>query len=562
MLRNASGDLKQLAKGILHVAKHGTPEKRPPVPERGHADSPGSGADDLWGDGRKASLRMWLEKAEQVLLSLPYDREMRPADRAQQTQRTKTRGRQRREKIFGYYDRDNDGVLSFAELIVLARDIHLEFQPDAPPLDLAELEAQVEEILQQIDIHQDHCVGRWNGTVEFDQFEPWLHDQELRYLQLQPRPRRSQTAAASQASPCLGLDALRSRMNLSRWRRITRAVAPTLAVRHESSAISPHRSASLLPRSRSHHNLEVAAAPVVKRDDGGLTQSSVSKLVRSVSLDNLLTEWRGASGPQDGTHSKAQLRHVHRQRNGSHSSSHVERMMSVSPRSPRLRYLQRDAAKALTRDAAKPVTQTIFRVGERVVTRDGFYAKIVSLQDCPSPHSQTVDQMLVLDVASVGRREGVHASLVTLCDSTEIGLYRNRTVAVSKAAKRCPEASVPSEGEGATAHVGHVRMGALSCPRAALPAQVPSDSTSQVLLPGSKVPVSHEGQATATSRGGVPGSRLVAGACVSACVFACVSAGPVPCLNLVRQVRCSLTVPCRFSKGVFGSCLHVCWEAV
>jgi hypothetical protein len=57
--------------------------------------------------------------------------------------------------------------------------------------------------------------------------------------------------------------------------------------------------------------------------------------------------------------------------------------------------------------------QTIFRVGERVVTRDGFYAKIVSLEDRPAQLSDTFDQILVLDVASVGRREGVYASFVT-----------------------------------------------------------------------------------------------------------------------------------------------------
>ena len=56
--------------------------------------------------------------------------------------------------------------------------------------------------------------------------------------------------------------------------------------------------------------------------------------------------------------------------------------------------------------------QTIFRVGQRVVTRDGFYAKIVSL-DMPAQHSDTFHQILVLDVASIGLREGVCASLVT-----------------------------------------------------------------------------------------------------------------------------------------------------
>ena len=45
--------------------------------------------------------------------------------------------------------------------------------------------------------------------------------------------------------------------------------------------------------------------------------------------------------------------------------------------------------------------QTIFRVGERVVTRDGFFAKIVSLEGMPAQHSDTFDQILELDVASV-----------------------------------------------------------------------------------------------------------------------------------------------------------------
>jgi hypothetical protein len=58
--------------------------------------------------------------------------------------------------------------------------------------------------------------------------------------------------------------------------------------------------------------------------------------------------------------------------------------------------------------------QTIFRVGERVVTRDGFFAKIVSLEGMPAQHSDTFDQILVLDVASVGLREGVCAKP---CDS-------------------------------------------------------------------------------------------------------------------------------------------------
>ena len=48
-----------------------------------------------------------------------------------------------------------------------------------------------------------------------------------------------------------------------------------------------------------------------------------------------------------------------------------------------------------------------------MVTRDGFFAKIVSLEGMPAQHSDTFDQILVLDVASVGLREGVCASLVT-----------------------------------------------------------------------------------------------------------------------------------------------------
>jgi len=355
MLRNASGDLKQLAKGILHVARHGTPDKQPGGDdERRRAGSRGRAADDAppRGGGR-ARLRLWLEKAEQVLLPLPYDRDMPHAGRAAQQPRTKTRGRQRKERIFEYYDGDNDGVLSFDELAVLAGDIHLEFHPDAPALHPAELEAQVQEILQQIDIHQDHCVGRWNGTVEFDQFEPWLQDQELRYLQLQPRPRRVQTAAASPASPCLRLDALRSRMNLSRWRRITLAVAPILAAQHDVSTSFPYRFASSLPRSRSHDNLQGAAADVDARafDERARTQT----MVRSVSCDALLAERRGAGEPQDTPHDPAATAtcRVHSQRSTSHSSSHMasSHMARIISVSPRLRQLPRDSAKPVSKAA-------------------------------------------------------------------------------------------------------------------------------------------------------------------------------------------------------------------
>jgi hypothetical protein len=74
------------------------------------------------------------------------------------------------------------------------------------------------------------------------------------------------------------------------------------------------------------------------------------------------------------------------------------------------------------RRCTNTMPQTIFRVGERVVTRDGFYAKIVSLEDRPAQHSDTFDQILVLDVASVGLREGVCASLVTPSRDRRVGM--------------------------------------------------------------------------------------------------------------------------------------------
>jgi hypothetical protein len=64
----------------------------------------------------------------------------------------------------------------------------------------------VEEMLRQIEVHQDQCVGRWNGTVEFEEFEPWLQEQEMKFLQQQPRP-----AVPLEGSPCLRFDELRSR---------------------------------------------------------------------------------------------------------------------------------------------------------------------------------------------------------------------------------------------------------------------------------------------------------------------------------------------------------------
>ena len=56
-----------------------------------------------------------------------------------------------------------------------------------------------------------------------------------------------------------------------------------VAVRHDSSAISPLRSASLLPRSRSHDNMEGAAAP----DDGCVGGGGVASWERAVSRQEI-----------------------------------------------------------------------------------------------------------------------------------------------------------------------------------------------------------------------------------------------------------------------------------
>ena len=87
--------------------------------------------------------------------------------------------------------------------------------------------------------------------------------------------------------------------------------------------------------------------------------------------------------------------------------------------------------------------QTIFRVGERVVTRDGFYAKIVHMEGMPAQHSDTFDQILVLDVASVGQREGMHASLVIPSRSRTVptvGKYTGRILAANQRLHTCQRA--------------------------------------------------------------------------------------------------------------------------
>jgi hypothetical protein len=59
--------------------------------------------------------------------------------------------------------------------------------------------------------------------------------------------------------------------------------------------------------------------------------------------------------------------------------------------------------------------QTAFRIGGRVVTQDGFFAKVVGL-------SKGAPLVLALDVAGIGRREGVPAELVTPSDRRSMPL--------------------------------------------------------------------------------------------------------------------------------------------
>ena len=56
----------------------------------------------------------------------------------------------------------------------------------------------------------------------------------------------------------------------------------------------------------------------------------------------------------------------------------------------------------------------LFRVGGRVVTKDGFFAKIMRISGPPDA------LVLVLDVAGVGLREGVIASQVTPSDRRSV----------------------------------------------------------------------------------------------------------------------------------------------
>ena len=221
----------------------------------------------------------WLERAEQVLGPLPVEfvdgGERSILLSAPTPRESSTRARVRKEKIFACYDADNDGMLSFGELMHLAADVHAEFYPTATPLDEDALELEVMEILRQIEVHQDHCVGRWNGTVEFEEFLPWLAEQETKYLQTQPRP-----AVPSRAS-CLRFDALRSRMNLSRWRRIAKPLLPRLKSDAHAAA------AGRLPRSRSHDDLLATSHEVQETSNGP------NVLVRSRSEDDLLARESG-----------------------------------------------------------------------------------------------------------------------------------------------------------------------------------------------------------------------------------------------------------------------------
>ena len=94
--------------------------------------------------------------------------------------------------------------------------------------------------------------------------------------------------------------------------------------------------------------------------------------------------------------------------------------------------------------------QTAFRVGGRVVTRDGYYAKIVSiLEDSGAQGAETFDQLLVLDVAGVGRREGVQASNVTPSRGrtvpTEVGKYTGRMLAASRILYACQRLTAASQ---------------------------------------------------------------------------------------------------------------------
>lgn len=281
MLGNASHDIKKLARGLFRVMQEGSSGKRK------HASAnmiPGISANASDGEPQQGLAtsrswfdRSWLEKAEQVLLPLPASAMVRDLT-AHCQRRDQTRGGARREKIFEHYDKDNDGVLSFCELKCLAADLRQEFHPEARALSEEELNKKVEEILLQIEVHQDGCVGRWNGTVEVEQFQSWLQDQELKYLQCQPRPRHCNTLTKTHGSQHLRFDALRTRMNFSRWRRMTMGLMPALST-GQVGATSMSRRGTLV-RSRSHDNLLHSSAP---------GQKGSRSLVKSVSCEDIVS---------------------------------------------------------------------------------------------------------------------------------------------------------------------------------------------------------------------------------------------------------------------------------
>ena len=61
----------------------------------------------------------------------------------------------------------------------------------------------------------------------------------------------------------------------------------------------------------------------------------------------------------------------------------------------------------------------MFRTGARVLTQDGFFAKIVGLNSSPDDDGTL---LLALDVAGIGLREDVPAKLVTPSDRRSVPL--------------------------------------------------------------------------------------------------------------------------------------------
>jgi len=276
----------------------------------------------------------WLQRAEEVLGPLPVEfvdgdaRSILLLSAPQQpVARLRTRGRERKERIFDHYDKDNDGMLNFDELAQLAADVHTEFHPTAPRIDGHALEEKVAEILLQIEVHQDHCVGRWFGTVEFDEFESWLDAQEMKYLQKHPRP------AAPARPSYLRFDGLRSRMNLSRWRRLAKPFLPSLVSGAGNADAAPARK---LPRSRSHDDLLGA------RDEERDAPPGAKVLVRSRSEDHL--------GREAGRIEDKETGHM--------LSEYWPRLPSMSPRASRNADLARPASRSEARSRLSPCTKS------------------------------------------------------------------------------------------------------------------------------------------------------------------------------------------------------------